>query len=95
MCNSSPNRLTPKIGFPWSEIQDINYRNKRFIIQPVDKKSRNFVFIASNVRVNKIILDLCKGNHNMHVRRRKADTIEVQQMKIQAMDEKTARKTAM
>ncbi|KAK4292055.1 hypothetical protein Pmani_035152 [Petrolisthes manimaculis] len=88
------NRLTPKIGFPWSEIRNITFHNKKFLIQPVDKKSPNFVFIASNVRVNKIILALCMGNHDLYVRRRKADTIEVQQMKIQAIEEKEAKKAA-
>ncbi|MPC26236.1 Moesin/ezrin/radixin 1 [Portunus trituberculatus] len=83
--------LTPKIGFPWSEIRNITFHNKNFIIKPTDKKSPDFVFIASHVRVNKTILALCMGNHDMYVRRRKADTIEVQQMKMQAREEKAAK----
>jgi len=36
-------------------------------------------------------LALCMGNHELYMRRRKADTIEVQQMKAQAMEEKQAK----
>ena len=32
-------RLTPKIGFPWSEIRNISFSDKRFNIKPIDKKS--------------------------------------------------------
>jgi len=35
---------------------------------------------------------LSMGNHELYMRRRKPDTIEVQQMKAQAMEEKTAKK---
>lgn len=84
-------KLTPKIGFPWSEIRNINFHNKNFYIKPTDKKSQPIIFVASHVRVNKTILGLCMGNHDMFVRRRKADTIEVQQMKMQAREEKAAK----
>jgi hypothetical protein len=36
---SSPTRLTPKIGFPWSEIRNISFNDKKFIIKPIDKKA--------------------------------------------------------
>jgi merlin protein len=36
--------------------------------------------------MNKLILDLCIGNHELFMRRRKPDTIEIQQMKSQARD---------
>uniref|UniRef100_A0AAA9TJD1 Radixin n=1 Tax=Bos taurus TaxID=9913 RepID=A0AAA9TJD1_BOVIN len=39
-------------------------------------------------RINKRILALCMGNHELYMRRRKPDTIEVQQMKAQAREEK-------
>ena len=32
-------RLTPKIGFPWSEIRNISFSDKKFNIKPIDKKS--------------------------------------------------------
>lgn len=32
-------RLTPKIGFPWSEIRNISFSDKKFVIKPIDKKA--------------------------------------------------------
>lgn len=84
-------KLTPKIGFPWSEIRNISFNDKRFVIKPIDKKAPDFVFIAPRLRINKRILALCMGNHELYMRRRKPDTIEVQQMKAQAREEKQTR----
>ena len=49
---------------------------------------QDFVFYAPRLRINKRILHLCMGNHELYMRRRKPDTIEVQQMKAQAREEK-------
>ncbi|XP_066961199.1 moesin/ezrin/radixin homolog 1-like [Macrobrachium rosenbergii] len=87
-------KLTPKIGFPWVEIRNITFNKRKFIIKPVDKTAKDFIFTAPHVRVNKTILTLCMGNHDLSVKRRMADTIEVQQMKIQAREERTAKKVA-
>lgn len=38
------------------------------------------------------ILELCIGNHDLFMRRRKVDSIEVQQMKAQAKEEKARKK---
>lgn len=84
-------KLTPKIGFPWSEIRNISFNDKKFIIKPIDKKAPDFVFFAPRVRINKRILALCMGNHELYMRRRKPDTIDVQQMKAQAREEKNAK----
>ncbi|XP_076444752.1 radixin-like [Babylonia areolata] len=84
-------RLTPKIGFPWSEIRNISFNDKKFVIKPIDKKAPDFVFYAPRLRINKRILALCMGNHELYMRRRKPDTIEVQQMKAQAREEKLAK----
>lgn len=84
-------RLTPEIGFPWSEIRNISFNDRRFVIKPIDKKAPDFVFIASRLRINKRILALCMGNHELYMRRRKPDTIEVQQMKAQAKEERAAK----
>ncbi|KAL3318986.1 hypothetical protein Ciccas_002349 [Cichlidogyrus casuarinus] len=81
-------RLTPKIGFPWCEIRNISFSDKKFTIKPIDKKSPDFVFFVSRLRTNKRILALCMGNHELYMRRRKPDTIEVQQMKAQAKEER-------
>ncbi|CAL8283672.1 unnamed protein product [Lota lota] len=85
-------KLTPKIGFPWSEIRNISFSDKKFIIKPIDKKAPDFVFYAPRLRVNRCILQLCMGNHELYMRRRKPDTIEVQQMKAQANEEKLQKK---
>ncbi|CAB4000471.1 radixin [Paramuricea clavata] len=81
-------KLTPKIGFPWSDIRNISFNDKKFVIKPIDKKAPDFVFYAPRLRTNKRILALCMGNHELYMRRRKPDTIEVQQMKAQAREEK-------
>ena len=41
--------------------------------------------------IAKQILDLCVGNHDLFMRRRKPDTMEIQQMKAQAKEEKQRR----
>lgn len=81
-------RLSPKIGFPWSEIRNISFSDKKFTIKPIDKKAPDFVFFVARLRINKRILALCMGNHELYMRRRKPDSIEVQQMKAQQREEK-------
>lgn len=81
-------KLTPKIGFPWSEIRNISFNDKKFVIKPIDRKAPDFLFYVPRLRINKRILSLCMGNHELYMRRRKPDTIEVQQMKAQAREEK-------
>ncbi|KAL6465224.1 hypothetical protein MHYP_G00253570 [Metynnis hypsauchen] len=82
------NKLTPKISFPWNEIRNISYSDKEFAIKPLDKKADVFKFNSSKLRVNKLILQLCIGNHDLFMRRRRVDSLEVQQMKAQAREEK-------
>lgn len=84
-------KLSPKVGFPWSEIRNISFNDKKFVIKPIDKKANDFVFYAPRLRINKRILALCMGNHELYMRRRKPDTIEVQQMKQQAKEERALR----
>jgi len=83
-------KLTPKIGFPWSEIRNISFNDKKFVIKPIDKKAPDFIFFTARLRINKRILALCMGNHELYMRRRKPDTIEVQQMRKQAQEERDA-----
>ncbi|KAK2714704.1 hypothetical protein QYM36_009060 [Artemia franciscana] len=85
------NQLQPKINFPWSEVRNVSCEDKKFVIRPVDKTAPNFVIITENPKVNKVILDLCSGNHDLYMRRRRPDTMEVQQMKAQAKEEKLRR----
>ncbi|CAN0222792.1 unnamed protein product [Lampetra fluviatilis] len=81
-------KLTPKIGFPWSEIRNISFTDKKFCIRPIDKKAPDFVFYSPRLQTNKRILALCMGNHELYMRRRQPDSIEVQQMRAQAKEEK-------
>lgn len=84
-------KLSPKVGFPWSEIRNISFHDKKFVIKPIDRRSIDFVFYSSKLRINKRVLALCMGNHELYMRRRKPDSIEVQQMKQQARDARQAR----
>lgn len=61
-----------------------NHRLPMFVL-------KDFVFYVPRLRINKRILALCMGNHDLYMRRRKPDTIEVQQMKAQAREEKNKR----
>ena len=38
-------RLTPRIGFPWSEIRNISFNDKKFMIKPIDRKAPVCVFV--------------------------------------------------
>ncbi|KAL4223787.1 Merlin [Mactra antiquata] len=86
------NRLVPKVTFPWNEIKNISFKDKKFSIKAIDKKSPDFVFYAQKLRINKLILELCVGNHELFMRRRRPDSMEIQQMKAQAREEKINKK---
>lgn len=81
-------KLNPIIAFPWSEISNINFKGIKFTIRPTDRESKMFVFFANDAFVNKHILNLSIGNHSMYVRRRKKDSLEVQQMKAKAAEQR-------
>ncbi|XP_063696660.1 moesin/ezrin/radixin homolog 2 [Culicoides brevitarsis] len=85
------NKLLPCTTFQWSEIRHISFDDKKFIIKPVDSKAPNVIFYSQKLKVNKLILDLCVGNHDLFMKRRKPDTMEIQQMKQQAKEEKQRR----
>ena len=46
------------------------------MIKPIDKKAPDFMFLVERLRINKRILALCMGNHELYMRRRKPDSIE-------------------
>lgn len=83
--------MNPTIAFPWSEIHNINYKDKKFTIKSTDKRSSGFIFFVSEAKTNKRILSLGIGNHSLYVRRRKPDTLEVTQMKAKSMEAKKQR----
>jgi len=84
-------RLSPKISFPWSEINRISFKNNNFIVKLNDKKSPKFIGICRKPKMSKKIYELASGNHEMYMRRRRPDTLEVQQMKAQKRDDEAAR----
>lgn len=84
----SLNKLIPKVAFPWSEIKNISFKDKKFSIKNVNKKEPDFIFYAPKQRINELILELCMGNHELYTRRRRPDSMEVQQMKEKAIEEK-------
>ena len=49
------------------------------------------MFFTARMRINKRILALSMGNHELYMRRRRPDSIEVQQMKAQTKEERLAR----
>lgn len=50
------NKSVPRINFPWSEIQNISYDDKKFAIKPVDKTAPPFIFYSDKHRVNKLVM---------------------------------------
>lgn len=83
------NRITPRPFFSWSEIKNISFHNKKFHMKTVDKSTISFR--AQERTINPSILDLCIGTHNLYLRRRQPDTLEVQQMKALAKEERARR----
>lgn len=85
------NRLVPKMRFQWSEIRNISFKDKKFTVKL--KGAESTYFWSRNMSVNSVILDLCVGTHNLFLRRRLPDSLEIQQMKEQAKDERLRRQT--
>ncbi|XP_033028550.1 merlin-like isoform X2 [Lacerta agilis] len=86
------NRFSPNKSFEWSSIRNISYSEKELTIKPIDKKAEVFKFFSSQPKVNKQIMQLFIGNHDLFMRRRRVDPIEIQQMKAQAREEKARKK---
>lgn len=89
---SKDNKITPLESFKWGDIRNISYDDKKVKLIPIDKKVEAFKFYAKEHKVNKLILHLCIGNHNLFLTKRKVDSTEIQEMKAQAKEEKTRRK---
>jgi len=93
---SPEDKLNPRKSWGWTQVDDLNYKGRCFIIKPSqlskgDKKPDEVIFHSESAVVNEIILELCQGNHHLFFQRRRADTIEVQQMKLTAREEKERR----
>ncbi|XP_053563438.1 merlin isoform X2 [Bombina bombina] len=90
---STNDKISPLKSFKWGDIRNISYNVKKLKITPCDKKADVFKFYSSDHRHNKLILDLCIGNHNLFMTKRKVDSFEIQQIKAQAREERTRKKT--
>lgn len=79
--------------FPWNEIRNISFDGKKFFVKTNEEKGNSVAttFYSEKARTNKELLDLCVGNHELYMKRRKPDTMEIQQMKTQAKEEKHRR----
>ncbi|CAG9824068.1 unnamed protein product [Phaedon cochleariae] len=77
-------RLNPIISFPWSEIKNLKFKDRKFIIKPTVKNTKDFVIFTSSGRMSKSVLNLGIGNHSMYVKRRKPESPEVTKMKEKA-----------
>ncbi|VDM20852.1 unnamed protein product [Hydatigera taeniaeformis] len=66
------NLLNPKVGFPCPEIRN-SFHGKAFIIQPAEKTAKEFYISVEKSKINKHILALLTGNHELYMRRRKFD----------------------
>ncbi len=89
---STKDKLTPEIGFPWSEIRTVRYDQKKFIIKPTDKKAPQFIFYLQRARFAARMLHLASGNHERYMARRAPEKMEIKQMRAQAAEEKAAKK---
>jgi len=65
------NKVTPRLGFPWGEIRNISFNDKKFTIKMVAKEAPDFKFLSPQFKINKRILELCVGNHTFFIGRRR------------------------
>ncbi|ESN98464.1 hypothetical protein HELRODRAFT_84614, partial [Helobdella robusta] len=84
-------KLDLKLGFPFSEIRRLSSHQKKFIIKTIDKHTPEFTFFSSDKRTAKTILKLCMDYHNLFMRRQKAESMDVNQLRLHAAAEKNAK----
>ncbi|PIC52699.1 hypothetical protein B9Z55_002696 [Caenorhabditis nigoni] len=84
-------RLSPKVGFPWSEIRNISFKEKTFYIELSDTEDpiHEFIFYAPRLPSNNPILWLTIGNYELYESRRAPGAVGViYQMKQEARAER-------
>lgn len=77
-------RLNPQISFPWAEIKNLKFKDRKFVIKPTDKTAQDFIFFTPDPKISKLILNLGIGNHALYVKRRKPESTEIIRMKERA-----------
>ncbi|CAG5115478.1 unnamed protein product [Candidula unifasciata] len=82
-------KLTPKIGFPWSEIRNISFNDKKFVIKPIEKKSPMSRLRMEQMESDKIRKDLEEKVKIMEEeQRKKQKELEDLQLLIQEREAK-------
>lgn len=77
-------RLTPKIGFRWSEIRLISIKKKKFFIYPTADSVSKFICYIDRKRIARRMLEQANGNYKLYLLIRDSDLIEIQQMRAEA-----------
>ena len=76
------NKLSPNISYPWSEISKIKTSSdNKIILMFTDRKAPKMTVTCVQPKMKHQIYHLVNGNHEMYKRRRRPDTMEIQQMK--------------
>ena len=82
------NKLSPTLGFPWSEINQIKTsKDNKIILYLTDKTSSKMTMRCDQPKMKHQIYMMVNGNHEMYKRRRRPDPLEVQQMKSERKEE--------
>lgn len=81
-------KLTPKIGFAWTDLGAIRCSKKKLVLKASGQKTADFVIYTDHERITKRITALCIGNHQLFFRRRLPDTPELEQLKLEANEER-------
>ena len=82
------NKLSPTLGFPWSEINQIKTsRDNKITVHLTDKTSSKMTMKCLQPKMKHQIYMLVNGNHEMYKRRRRPDPLEVQQMRSERKEE--------
>ncbi|KAG8451796.1 hypothetical protein GDO86_003842 [Hymenochirus boettgeri] len=89
---SNNDKIIPSKSFKWGDIRNISSNDKKLKITPIDRRADVSKFIYPEHKVNKLILDLCIGNHNLFMTKRKVDSKDIQRMKAQAKIERDRKK---
>ncbi|CAF0945510.1 unnamed protein product [Rotaria sordida] len=75
------NKLRPEVFFSWSDIKSVTAHDKKVILNMTGDKNATFAFYSGKSSVSKEILDLATGNHELYMKRRREQSIEIQQMR--------------
>ncbi|CAF4458562.1 unnamed protein product, partial [Rotaria sp. Silwood2] len=75
------NKLRPEVFFSWCDVKSVTAHDKKIVLNLTSDKHATFAFYAAKSSVSKEILDLATGNHDLYMKRRQEQSIEIQQMK--------------